>query len=48
MIMKKLFTGNGNPPKDKPKREPIPPVETGDEVPMQQDTGNGNPPPDQP
>jgi hypothetical protein len=46
--MRKLMTGNGNPPPDKPKkdqpRKPGCPVEDGDVSPM--DTGNGNPPPD--
>lgn len=42
--MKQLRTGNGNPPPEKPKKDPAKePVPT-----TQDDTGNGNPPPDKP
>lgn len=47
--MRKLKTGNGNPPPDKPRKDPVrkPGCPADDEV-TPLDTGNGNPPPDQP
>lgn len=42
--MRKTFAGNGNPPpKDKPLRQPMPPVD--DQAQETDDAGNGNPPP---
>lgn len=45
--MRKLMTGNGNPPPDDPKKNPKrdPACPSDDDV-QPLDTGNGNPPPD--